>query len=66
MGFPRQGYWSGLQFPSPGVLPNPGMETASPAWMGGWMAGGFLTTESPGKPSNHWTTREFPNDFKNI
>ena len=26
MGFPRQGYWSGLPFPSPGSLPNPGME----------------------------------------
>ena len=27
--FPRQEYWSGLPFPSPGDLPNPGMETAS-------------------------------------
>ena len=26
MGFPRQEYWSGLLFPSPGDLPNPGME----------------------------------------
>ena len=26
MGFPRQDYWSGLPFPSPGDLPNPGVE----------------------------------------
>ena len=31
MGFSRQGYWSGLPFPSPGDLPNPGIEPASPA-----------------------------------
>ena len=30
-GLPRQKYWSGLPFPSPGDLPNPGMEPASPA-----------------------------------
>ena len=48
MGFSRQEYWSGLSFPSPGVLPDPGIEwesLASPA-----LAGGFLTTEPPGKP----------------
>ena len=45
MGFPRQEYWSGLSFPSPTDLPNLGIESASPA-----MAGGFLTTEPPGKP----------------
>ena len=40
MGFSRQ-YWSGLPFPSPGDLPNPGIEPASlisPA-----LAGGFFT-----------------------
>ena len=34
MGFPRQEYWNGLlglPFPSPGDLPNPGIEPASPA-----------------------------------
>ena len=31
MGFPRQEYWSGLPFPSPGDLPDPGMEPRSPA-----------------------------------
>ena len=32
MGFPRQEYWSGLPFPSPGNLPNPWIKPASPAW----------------------------------
>ena len=41
----RQEYWSGLPFPSPGDLPDPGIEPASPT-----MAGEFLTTEPPGKP----------------
>jgi len=45
MGFPRQEYWSGLSFPSPGDLPHTGIEPASPA-----LAGGFFTTEPPGKP----------------
>ena len=45
MGFPRQEYWSGLPFSSPGDLPDSGIEHASPA-----LAGGFFTTEPPGKP----------------
>ena len=44
-GFPRQEYWSGLPFPSPGDLSDPGMEPMSPA-----LAGKFFTSESPGKP----------------
>ena len=32
MGFPRQEYWSGFPFPSPGNLPDPGIEPGSPAW----------------------------------
>ena len=31
MGFSRQEYWSGLPFPPPGDLPNPGIEPGSPA-----------------------------------
>ena len=31
MGFSRQEYWSGLPFPSPGDVPNPGIEPGSPA-----------------------------------
>ena len=45
IGFSRQEYWSGLPFPSPGDLPDPGIEPASPA-----LAGGFFTTEPPWKP----------------
>ena len=35
MGCSRQEYWSGLPFPSPGDLPNPGIEPKSPAWQAG-------------------------------
>ena len=45
MGFPRQEYWSGLPFPSPGDLPDPGIEPASAA-----LAGRVFTTEPPRKP----------------
>ena len=48
MGFSRQEYWSGLQFPTPGDLPNPGikpMSLASPA-----LAGECFTTAPLGKP----------------
>ena len=31
VGFSRQEYWSALPFPSPGDLPNPGIESGSPA-----------------------------------
>ena len=44
MGFPRQEYWSGLPFPSPGDLPNPGTEPGSPAF---WADS--LLSEPPGK-----------------
>ena len=43
MGFSRQEYWSGLPFPSPGDLPDPGIEAGFPA-----LTGGFFTTEPPG------------------
>ena len=45
MGFSRQEYWSGLPFPSPGDLPDPGIETRSPAFQAD-----ALTSEPPGKP----------------
>ena len=44
MEFSRKEYWSGLPFPSPGDLPNPGIEPVSPA-----LAGGLFTAEPPGK-----------------
>ena len=45
MGFLRQEYWSGFPFPSPGDLPNPGIELTSPPWQAD-----SLPTEPPGKP----------------
>ena len=45
---PRQEYWSGLLFPSPGDLPNPGIEPMSPAAPA--LTGIFFATEPPGKP----------------
>ena len=44
--FSRQKYWSRLPFPTPGDLPNPGIEPASPA---STLAGGFFTSVPPGK-----------------
>ena len=44
MRFSRQEYWSELPFPSPGDLPNSGMEPRSPAWQAD-----SLQTEPPGK-----------------
>ena len=46
MGFSRQEYWSGLPFPSPGDLPDPGIEPGSPA-----LQADALTSEPPGKPN---------------
>ena len=45
MGFPRQEHWSGLPFPSPGDLPNTGIEPRSPA-----LKTDSLPSEPPGKP----------------
>ena len=45
MGFSRQEYCSGLPFPSPGDLPDAGMEPMTLA-----SAGGFFTAEPTGKP----------------
>ena len=46
MGVFKQEYWSGLPFPPPGHLPNPGTEPTSPA-----LVGRFFITEPPGKPT---------------
>ena len=51
MEFSRQEYWSGLPFPSPGDLPNPGTELPSPVSLS-YTAGGFFTPEPLGKPLN--------------
>ena len=46
VGFSRQEYWSGLPFPSPGDLPNPGIKPRPPA-----LQADTLLTEPPGKPT---------------
>ena len=48
MEFSRQEYWSGLTFPSPGDLPNPGIEPGSPA-----LQADSLPTELSGKPTGY-------------
>ena len=50
--FSRQEYWSGLPFHAPGDLPDPGIKPRFPA-----LAGGFFTTEPPGKPHSFWTEK---------
>ena len=46
MGLSKQQYWSGLSFPSPGDLPDPGIEPVSPAASS--LAAGFFTTDPHG------------------
>ena len=47
MEFSRQEYWSGKSFPSPGDLPNPGIDPRSPA-----LQVDSLPAEPQGKPKN--------------
>ena len=47
MGFPRQEYWGELPFPPLRDIPNPGFKPGSPVSF--VLAGGFFTTEPPGK-----------------
>ena len=51
VGFSRQGYWSGLPFPSPGDPPDPEIKPSSPA-----LAGRLFTPEPPEKPCVCFTT----------
>ena len=48
MEFSRQEYWTGLPFPFPGDLPDPGIEPRSPA-----LQADALSSEPPGKPIIH-------------
>ena len=61
VGFPRQRYWSGLPFPPPGDLPDPGIEPTSPVSPGLQMDS--LPAESSGKPFSYleanWVARCF-------
>ena len=54
MGFSRQEYWSGLPFPSPGDLPNPGIEPGSPV-----LQADALPSEPPGKSKYKINIHEF-------
>jgi len=49
MGFSRQEYWSGLLFPSPGDLPDPGIRPRDQTQVS-CIAGRFFIAEPPGKP----------------
>ena len=53
MGFPRQEYWSGLPFPSPGDLPNPGIKPGSPTFQAD-----ALTSEPPGTRTGLWVRKQ--------
>ena len=77
IGFSRQEYWSGLPFPSPGDLPNPGIEPGSPT-----LRADALPSEPPGKGipvellqddavkvlhstcQRLWKTQQWPQDWK--
>ena len=50
MVFSRQEYWSGLPFPTPGDLPDPGLDQTCISWVPA-LAGKFFTFLPPGKPS---------------
>ena len=57
MGFSRQEYWNGLPFPSPGDLPDPGIEPKSPT-----LEADTLTSEPPGKPLRY-DLNKIPYDY---
>ena len=54
MEFSRQEYWSGLPFPSPGDLPNPGIEPGSPV-----LQADALPSEPPGKSIRIYSNARF-------
>ena len=58
--FSRQEYWSGLPFPSPGDLPNPGTESRAPA-----LQADSLLTESP-KCSTWMQSQKQQNDLDSL
>ena len=63
LGFSRQEYWSGLSFPPPGRLPNPGIEPRSPA-----LQTDSLPAELPGNPPSSipcYKVHKYPISFPN-
>ena len=61
MGFSKQEYWSGSPFPSPGDLPDPGIEHRLPA-----LQVDSLPSEPPGKPMNSCNWQEFQSPDENL
>ena len=61
MGFSRQEYWSELPHLPPGDRPDPGIGPGSPVSLA--LAGGYLTTEQPGKPLTPTYTCSKQNGF---
>ena len=59
LGFSRQEHWSGLPFPPPGDLPDPGIKPLSPA--SPELAGRFFITEPSGKPPE-WAKAAHPKE----
>ena len=60
MGFSRQEYWSGLPFPSPGDLPDPGIKPRAPA-----LQADPLPREPPGKPKRVVIWYDYPLTYGN-
>ena len=58
LGFCRQEHWSGLPFPLPGVLPDPGRETESPT-----LQADSLPSEPPGNPICSFSSQQSPHSF---
>ena len=56
--FSRQECWSGLPFPSPGDLPNPGIKPESPA-----LQADTLPSEPPGKPQSHYMQNKIHDSY---
>ena len=50
MGFPRQGYWNGLPFPTSGGFSDPGVKPSAPA--------AALALQADSLPLNHWEALE--------
>ena len=58
MEFPRQEYWSGLPFPSPGDLPDPGLESVS--YIGRWTLYHCTTREALSTTGKHKRGKTMP------
>ena len=61
MEFSRQEYWSRLSFPSPGDLPDPGIEPGSPA-----LQADSLPFVPPGKPKDRHKSSESDSHFNRV